>query len=186
MTQTASPNRARVTTMAAGQSTAELRNDIVIERNGVTFSRAKNNTADLTYVPPDIIPVGVQYQWNRISTHNQVDFENIAQNQKAGWRPVPAERHPGRYMPLGTVGEIVHGGLRLEERPIEWERESIEESKKAARAQINSSRAMFGIETTDREAFSTSTPGARKHTFSNETIESGADIPGPAQIPIDD
>jgi hypothetical protein len=36
---------------------------------------------------------------------------------KNGWRPVPADRHPGRYTPVGTKGNVLRGGMILMERP---------------------------------------------------------------------
>jgi hypothetical protein len=36
---------------------------------------------------------------------------------KNGWRPVPADRHPGRYAPVGTKGNVLRGGMILMERP---------------------------------------------------------------------
>jgi hypothetical protein len=53
-----------------------------------------------------------------------------------GWRPVPAERHPGMFVPRGKTGDVVRGGLRLEERPLALTFQAREDDVRVARQQM--------------------------------------------------
>ena len=53
-----------------------------------------------------------------------------------GWRPVPANRHPGRWTRPGDTGDILVEGLRLEERPKELTLEAVREGEMKAKQQL--------------------------------------------------
>jgi hypothetical protein len=64
-----------------------------------------------------IIPAGWEYQWKTDTVLNQRDPAYQVDLQKAGWRPVPAGRHP-EMMPSGwTDSYIIRGGQILMEMP---------------------------------------------------------------------
>jgi hypothetical protein len=69
-----------------------------------------NRNRDPFDVPEHIIPRGMAYQW--CSTVP----EDLAEKESKSWRPVPASRHDGLFMPAGTEGDIVVGTLVLMER----------------------------------------------------------------------
>jgi hypothetical protein len=94
-------------------------------------------------VPPEIVPDGIEYQWNTSEIFSQPMTQRMAGWQKQGWRPVPAERHPGRWTPIGAAGDIVVDGLMLCERPKAWCDRAREHERRAARAQIEAKKAQF-------------------------------------------
>lgn len=127
------------------------RDGAVVEgRNGEVLSRNRTGVRDNFEIPPHLIPKGWDYQWNVISVVGNKDvvmdqglgmFEN-------GWRPVPAERHPGLFLAHGAKGEIVRGGQRLEERPLALSLEARAEEERTAKRLLsdrNESLKLAGV-----------------------------------------
>lgn len=110
---------------------------------GEILTRARAATSsDIFYVPPDIVPHGWDYQWNPHEVMGK-PFDAIERNMSIsmyqnGWRPVPAGRHPGLWMPHGTEqnSAIVVDGLRLDERPMVLTEEAKYEDWMAATGQV--------------------------------------------------
>lgn len=75
--------------------------------SGFTLTR---RLQDPTNIPAGDIPAGRAYQWMHLA-HDRVHFEG------RGWAPVPHSRHPGRFAPWGTTGNIEWNGLGLFEKP---------------------------------------------------------------------
>lgn len=119
----------------------------VTGRDGTVLSRRRSGNTDPYAVPPHIIPTGWRYQWNAVTVHGNADpVQNQMQSMWLnGWRAVPAERHDGMFMPTGVKGEIMRGGLRLEERPAELDDEARAEDKEIAVAQMRDQNAQFGL-----------------------------------------
>lgn len=92
-----------------------------------------------------IIPDGWSYEWKRYSVLGQEDPAYMAELHQLGFSPVPAERHPGLFLPVGYTGSIILGGQILMERPVELEMEAREEDDMRARAQVRGSREQFGM-----------------------------------------
>lgn len=92
-----------------------------------------------------IVPDGFVYQWKRHSILGQEDPAYMAELHQLGFDPVPAERHDGLFLPVGTKGPIIIGGQILMERHVENEREARWEDKKRADDQVNGSRQQFGL-----------------------------------------
>jgi hypothetical protein len=70
-----------------------------------------------------------------------------------GWRAVPATRHPGMFVPVGTKGDIVRGGQRLEERPaILTEQAKAEEISVARRQMQDRDESLMGSKAGLRKA----------------------------------
>lgn len=77
----------------------------------------------MTYVDPSTIPAESRYFWMRESTLGQPDEANVTKMMMAGWKPVPATRHPELIPPRlpGREDEMTQiirrGGLILMEKP---------------------------------------------------------------------
>lgn len=107
-----------------------------IGRDGEVLSRRFKSTGDEFDVPRELVPDGWEYQWNVVSVHNQEVVDQQLQMQANGWRPVPAERHPGRWTATNHKGAIIVKGLRLEERPKSLSDEARAEDYARAKAQV--------------------------------------------------
>lgn len=117
------------------QGAARRGNATAMGRDGEVLSRKRTGTSDPFAIDPKIIPQGWDYQWNAITVvgNAEVLMDQNLQMAENGWRPVPAERHPGRFMPAGHKGSIVRGGQRLEERPLILSEEARAEDLRKAR-----------------------------------------------------
>jgi len=115
-----------------------VREGTFVGRNGEVLTRHRVNGIDEFDIPPEIVPPGWTYQWNAVTVYNNGDLTR-AQNMQMyanGWRPVPAERHPGRWTELGKTGDIVVNGQRLEERPAAMTEQARAEDIRTARQQM--------------------------------------------------
>ena len=114
------------------------RDGTYVGHNGEILTRNMKGGVDPYNIPQEIIPKGWSYQWNVVTVYNSKDVTMDQTNDmyQNGWRPVPAERHPGRWVPIGTKGEIILRGQRLEERPEEMTRDALLESYNMARRQM--------------------------------------------------
>lgn len=120
-------------------------NGVYYDENGVplTRSRPSAGTEDLMEIPANEIPEGWEYQWNTMTVYNEPMTSEVNNMWANGWRPVPAERHPGRIMPLGHKGEIIHKGARLEMRPKYLSDEARAEDMRKALALRGEQNAMM-------------------------------------------
>mgnify|MGYP001584749267 CR=1 FL=1 len=119
MQQAQSVSSSPQTAAARTQTRSPLRSGQFLGRNGEVLSRSPVNMKDTFDVPLSMIPDEWEYQWNIVTVVGNPD---IARDQSHtmytnGWRPVPSERHAGILVPPNSKGDIVRGGLRLEERP---------------------------------------------------------------------
>ncbi len=73
---------------------------------------------DRYYVDPTKIPDGWSYEWRTYTVVGKENPQYQVQLQRAGWRTVPAKRHP-ELMPKGydPDGAILIDGMMLMERP---------------------------------------------------------------------
>lgn len=114
------PARAQMRTQAQTPMRESQRGDEpVLGRDGQALTRRRVAGIDQYHIPQEIIPEGWDYQWNTVSVYNNQDLVvgQSMQMYENGWRPVPASRHPGRFVPIGSKGDIIRDGMRLEERP---------------------------------------------------------------------
>jgi hypothetical protein len=78
------------------------------------------------YVPPEIIPEGMEYRWCNISVMGEPRPGRLIGLRRIGWEVVPPERHPDLVFADPTKGytttgsHIERSGLILVERPTEW------------------------------------------------------------------
>lgn len=127
------PNREHTREMAREPS----RNGAVLAvgRDGQTITRNRPHT-EVDTLDQVKAPAGWTYQWNSIATlgreMDKIELQMIAN----GWRPVPSSRHPGLYTAPGYEGQIVLGGLRLEERPESLTQEAQQEDRDRARRKM--------------------------------------------------
>lgn len=113
--------------------------------DGVILSRKRTGNTDPYAIPPHIIPTGWDYQWNTYSVVGQQAVDSQILMAENGWRPVPAQRHAGMFMPEGHKGEVLRGGMRLEERPMALTREAREEDNQRATGQVrDQNESLFG------------------------------------------
>jgi uncharacterized Zn-finger protein len=82
-------------------------------RDGSQLRRTRKSGIDQFHIDTTIVPKGWTYQWNVVTVTGNPDVVHSMNMEMAanGWKPVPADRHPGIFMPIGAKGE------RLEERP---------------------------------------------------------------------
>lgn len=92
-----------------------------------------------------IAPPGWVYQWRTRTVKNAPWVQAQADDEAAGWTPVPADRHPGLIMPRGHTGPIEYNGLMLMERDARLEAMAKKFQKKQADEQLHISRSMTGL-----------------------------------------
>jgi hypothetical protein len=117
--------QARGPTPSPEQTSAAARTPIrsgrteAIGRGGEVLSRKRTSSGDIFDVPAELIPKGWKYQWCAVSVtgNTEILMDQNLMFAENGWRPVPASRYPGRYMPAGHTGAIVRGSQMLMERP---------------------------------------------------------------------
>ena len=108
-----------------------------------------------------------------------------------GWRPVPAERHDGIFMPIGQRGPIRRDGMVLEERPIQLTKEAQEEDIAIARAQMRDrDNSLMGGKAGLRNAMPQGSMDSRYRGAGGRlqmSIDPGLDVPEPGgYAPPDD
>jgi len=157
----------------------------VLGRNGEVLSRKRTGAADPFAIDPAIIPQGWEYQWNAITVvgNQEVLMDQQLQMAENGWRPVPAERHPGRFMPAGHKGSIIRGGQRLDERPKILSDQARAEDLRNARQLIsdrNESLRLTGLKKAMPEGFAMNQKRFRGTGGDiRMSIDKGLDIPRP-------
>lgn len=152
---------------------------VVQGRDGEVLTRKRRATGDMFEIPIHLVPKGYTYQWNLFTALEKEITDQQLIMAENGWRPVPASRHPGLFMPAGHTGSIIRGGLRLEERPESLTIEAKEEEEDKARGQIsdrNASLRLAGKQALP-DGFSDRHRGARPRVAMS--IDRGVDIPRP-------
>jgi hypothetical protein len=165
-------------------------------RNGEVLTRsAVINSGDPLYFDPSIIPEGWEYQWNTTDVYGSKDVARQQSNimYRQGWRPVPAERHPGVFMPHDYKGPVMVTGAILEERPKGMCDEAREQQVVEARQQMRTqSESVMGKmskalpdgyaspNATQRRSFKTGGDNLRM------SIDKALDAPTPSYQPADD
>lgn len=159
-----------------------------VGRDGEVLTRKRPGSVDIFHVPPELIPEGWDYQWNRIEVYGQPDMGAQLAMAENGWRPVPAGRHKGMFMPTNYPmdGEIVRDGLRLEERPLELSEEARYEDRMKADRLVRDQHEQLGLTSKMPDGFSRDNPNLRRmeRQGTSRTIAPASDIPRP-QLPID-
>lgn len=128
-------------------------------RNATRRAEPKTHYQSALHIPRDKWKKGMEYAWVRMSTLNEPDPANVAKRWRAGWRPVPADRHPEYHlpdipgMPRREDNTIVNeGGLML----CEKEAYLVEEEREAMRQE--NMDAIEGIRWTGQDVFDRNMP----------------------------
>ncbi len=157
-------------------------------RDGEWLTRKRPVHTDLFHIPPEIIPDGWSYQWNVVDVMGQPQQAAQLAMAENGWRPVPAGRHRGMFMPSDYPdnGPIIRDGMRLEERPIELTEEARYEEEMKARNLIRDSNQQLGLASKLPTGFSRDNPNLRRveRQQTNRSYAPAPDIPRPS-LPID-
>ncbi len=121
------------------QQRTPLRNGEALGRNGEVLSRKRTATGDIFAIDPALIPVGWSYQWCAVSIvgNTEILLDQNLMFAENGWRAVPSDRYPGKFMPAGHKGSIIRGGQILMERPEKLSQEAQAEDVKAAKQLIS-------------------------------------------------
>lgn len=114
-------------------------------RDGQVLSRKRTAHGDIFHISPAVIPDGWDYQWNPYTVMGEMQVSSQIAMAENGWRPVPAERHPGMFMPEGHKGPVIRDGLILEERPMSLTLEARAEEKAKAKAQQRDAKETLGL-----------------------------------------
>lgn len=116
-------------------------------RDGQVLTRKRTGNTDPYAIPQHLIPDGWDYQWNTYTVAGEQAVDAQILMAENGWRPVPAGRHPGMFMPADHPkdGHILRGGLRLEERPEQLTLEAREEERRVAVSQVRDQNAQLGL-----------------------------------------
>lgn len=114
-------------------------------RNGEMLSRSRTANGDPFEFDRRIIPDGWDYQWNQYTVFGEKQVSAQLTMYQNGWRPVPAERHPGVFMPSDYKGQVIREGLILEERPMALTQEARTEERMKAQAQQRDAAAAIGL-----------------------------------------
>jgi hypothetical protein len=161
----------------------------IIGRSGEVLTRRRSAGIDPYHIPEGIAPDGWTYQWNTVSVYND---SGIVMDQQMGmyengWRAVPATRHPGMFVPVGTKGDIVRGGQRLEERPaILTEQAKAEEIAVARRQMQDRDESLMGSKAGLRKAMENNQGFEMSNKYRGSggqlkmSIDPGVDIPAPS------
>lgn len=153
---------------------------VVTGRDGEVLARRQTSVGDVFHVPEHEIPEGWSYQWNTFTVHGQQATDQQVLMHANGWRPVPAERHPGRWTAHDHKGAIVVKGMRLEERPDSLTDEAKAEDIGKARTQMRDQTDSLRLTEKMPEGFQYG-KGRSRHTGAQVrmTIDKGLDIPMP-------
>lgn len=134
--------------------------------SGFTLTR---RLQDPTQIPAADIPMGRAYQWMHL-VHDKLHIDT-------GWAPVPYDRHPGRFAPWGTEGNIEWNGLGLFEKPkFEIDAEHAANHAKAHQ-NVEDWKDRVGAEFSGHVKVGTSRDDAKVVDVGNKTVENVTAIP---------
>ena len=163
---------------------ASPRNEGVVGRNGEVLSRKRTSTNDIFHIPDELIPKGWSYQWCAVSVvgNTEILMDQNLMMAENGWRPVPADRHTGRFMPAGHTGSIIRGGQMLMERPAQLCDEARAEDVRNAKQLIsdrNDALKLSGVKKGMAEGFEMSRRYRGTGGDLRMAIDPALDIPTP-------
>lgn len=162
----------------------------VVGRNGEVLSRKRTSVGDIFHIPPELIPDGWSYQWAAVSVvgNTEILLDQNLMFAENGWRPVPSDRYPGRFMPEGHKGNIVRGGQMLMERPMALTQEALLEDQRLARQQMsdrNDALKLSGVKKALPDGFDMSDKYRGTGGNIRMNIDKGLDIPQPSHTLAD-
>ena len=167
----------------------------IVGRNGEVLSRKRlDDGKDIFDVPKELIEPGWEMQWCAVSVvgNTEILMDQNLMFAENGWRPVPAERWPGRFMPVGHKGPIIRGSQMLMERPAVLCEQARTEMVSKARRQMNDrDQSLMGGKANLRAAAqSMGVPlSGRQRGVGADlrmSIDPALDVPTPSYAPADD
>lgn len=107
-------------------------------RDGERLTRTRKSGIDPFEVPAGFEPPGWKYQWCAVASlgNKEIVRTMAIEFHQNGWRPVPASRHDGHFMPRGEAGPIIVRDQMLMERPEAMCREAAAEDQRNAIQQM--------------------------------------------------
>lgn len=160
-------------------------------RNNEVLSRRRTSTGDIFDIPKNLVPAGWEYQWCAVSVvgNTEILLDQNLMFAENGWRPVPSDRYPGKFMPAGHKGSIIRGGQMLMERPTSLSDEARADDIKAARQLIsdrNESLKLGSVKKQMSDGFEMS--GKYRGTGGNirMSIDRALDVPAPQHTLADE
>jgi hypothetical protein len=134
---------------------------------------------DEFYIDPSIVPDGWGYEWKASHIAGKENGYHILTLRRAGWRHVPASRHP-EMMPDGWEGSVEKKGLFLMELPkILIDRTQKQQMREAREVLRNSEAQLYE---TPRNTATRDDVGLKMHGLNKVT----RDIVNPKQGRMDD
>jgi len=162
----------------------------VLGRDGQPLSRKrKDDGSDPFHIPQGLIPTGWTYQWctDTVIGSKDLTADDTLKMYENGWRPVPADRHEGRFMPVGHKGNIIRGGQILMERPKELTDEATAENLAKAYQQMRDrDEALMGGKAKARQSMRGGFEMSPRNTRINVSVDPGIDAPLPSYQPPED
>lgn len=132
----------------------------------------KGAGTDKFHIPREMIPDGIDLQWNTDTVVGMAAVQERAEMERQGWEAVTPEMWDGRFDGMfarkGHQGEINVGGLVLMWRPIELTMEARAEELQAANTAryIEERKIQTGnVDNVDPDMFDNQNPKARAQTF---------------------
>ena len=148
-------------------------------RDGEILTRTRRSGIDPFDVPKNFLPAGWEYQWVAIASYGNKEVVRTMnlEFQQNGWRPVPASRHDGYFMPKGESGPVIVRDQMLVERPSAMcEEARIEDQRNAIQQMRDRDESLMGHKANVRGA-----PGIAEINRGKiaMTIDPRLDIPMP-------
>lgn len=116
----------------------QLRTDIrepVRATSTERLQRRRGINSDRFFVPPEMIPEGMSWEWKRVSTVGAPDLSHQMMLAENHWTPVTTDQAPG-LMPPGSIGNVERDGMRLMQRPAYLTEEARQEVLDQSRQRI--------------------------------------------------
>ena len=115
----------------------------VAEMDALNDGTSDEEGVDEFYIDRNAIPEGWDYEWKAKFVVNEERPAYMTSQERAGWEPVPAERHPA-FMPAGqATGAIERKGMILMERPKELTERAKAKELRKARGQVQAKEAQL-------------------------------------------
>lgn len=146
-------------------------NPVRIDSEKTQIQQNVEDENDMLFIPPEIIPDGMRYNWKTLSVLGQPQSRRYGRFQMTGWAPVPAERHPGLFTPPGYKGEIEYDGLILMEKSEEACQAAEARELIKARSQVQAKEQQLRGGHIDGIGFDTQHQSARKANRVTKTYE---------------
>jgi hypothetical protein len=156
-------------------------------RDGEELTRTRKSGLDPFDVPKHFPPQGWEYQWVAVASVGNKEIVRTMNHEmwQNGWRPVPAKRHDGYFLPKGEEGSIIVRDQMLMERPTDMCEEARNEDKRNAIQQMRDrDQSLMGgkanLAGLGQQGIPVMGTGDRRGTAVRMAIDPALDIPMPS------